>query len=217
MDMGNLKLFIKGDKELDMEIQNVSEEAKNIAVVQAFALFGVIPPQGPSDPVKEAIAIAATVVEEARTEAEPAIAYQEPPRPIYKPQYVHNDTTTDAEDMKQAVDYIPPNAPEWVHTGIKMKHGVPHYRCRYKCTKCTAQSNHYIPMGVSQVDCHKCQTSLVVTKAIRGASMIPDRFKNFYVAGNQLPVMDVTYSNQKEKLALLKKNNLLDNDYKGNI
>jgi hypothetical protein len=46
---------------------------------------------------------------------------------------------------------------------------------------------------------------------------MPDQRGNFYVAGAQQPVIDLTYANQKEKINILKKHNMLDKDFKGNV
>jgi DNA-directed RNA polymerase subunit RPC12/RpoP len=74
-------------------------------------------------------------------------------------------------------------------TGYKIVDGKRHYKCRYRCTKCGTTGNHYIPEGVEFVDCHECQSSLLVKKATPGSvGLAADKFKNWFVAGDQLPV-----------------------------
>jgi hypothetical protein len=207
-----LKLWIKGDKELELEVSDASVEATNHAIVQAFELFGA------SKEVATTVEAPKVEKVEAPVSTTPAVSYVEPPRPVYKTHHVTNDTATKASNMNQAVQELDKkDVPEHIKTGIKMKMGKPAYRCRYQCPKCKAKSNHYIWPNTSKVDCHTCQTSMVVTKAVKGVALMPDKNNNFYVAGEQLAVIDLTYANQKEKIEILKKNNMLDKDFKGNV
>ena len=111
--------------------------------------------------------------------------------------HVANDTEIhgEPETMNDAMKHISPNAPEHVFTGVKKEAGKPNrYQCRYRCTKCKAAGKHFIPEGVETVDCHKCQTSLPVKKATPGTQGIqPDKFMNWFVAGEQLPVENFRY------------------------
>ncbi|MCY8890410.1 hypothetical protein P8918_12600 [Bacillus spizizenii] len=112
------------------------------------------------------------------------------------PKHVENNTTIVGEPktMEEAFPNTEDKAPTHYKTGYKIKDGVKHYKCRYRCTKCRNAGNHYIPEGVEQVDCHECQTSLMVKKATPGAQGIqPDKFMNWFVAGNQLPVSEFVY------------------------
>lgn len=82
--------------------------------------------------------------------------------------------------------------PDWYHTGIKLKDGVPHYRTRYWCQNdaCLKQSNQYIPLDTETVECHDCGTEMKVRPAIGivQSDGIPerDRFGNFFRADTQI-------------------------------
>jgi hypothetical protein len=206
-----LKLTITTeDKNLNLELDNPSEAAGDAAVAQAFALFGV-PHNIPSEPIK-------VKVKEESVKVEPAVTYVEPPRPVIKPVHLHNHSAIKAETMEEAVQEVDEKkVPEHILTGIKMSGGKPAYKCRYICPKCSHKANHYIWPNTQQVDCWNCQTSMVVTKAVKGVTLMPDQRGNFYVAGAQQPVIDLTYANQKEKINILKKHNMLDKDFKGNV
>lgn len=207
-----LKLsIISTDKNLHLEVDSPSEHAKDVAVSQAFALFG-LPHHIPSEPIK------VQAKAEVKPSLPPAVKYVEPPRPVIKPVHLQNNTETKSITMNEAVGEVEKKElPQHVLTGMKMSGGKPAYRCRYTCPKCKHKGNHYIWPNTSQVDCWQCQTSMVVTKAVKGVTLMPDKHNNFYVAGEQQPVIDLTYANQKEKIAILKKNNLLDKDFKGNV
>jgi len=105
--------------------------------------------------------------------------------------------TKEPSSMEEALEEIEKKEqeiPSYYNTGIKVKNGINHYRCRYRCPKCNNTGNHYIPEGVKMVDCHECQTTMLVKKATPGTQGIqPDRFKNWFVAGEQLPVEEFVY------------------------
>lgn len=109
---------------------------------------------------------------------------------------IHGNPTTMEEVYPSNKSDFPTNVPDHVRTGIKKKANEPNrYKCRYKCVKCDKQSNHFIPEGTRTVDCHYCQTALDVKKATPGTQGIqPDKFMNWYVAGNQRPIEDFLYS-----------------------
>lgn len=203
-----LKLWIKGDQELELEVGNPTVEASNHAVEQAFKLFGAS---------TNATAKVETPQRETPASPAPEQTYVAPPKPAPHA-HLKNDTTTQAANMDEAVvEFEEKQTPEHFKTGIKMKNGKPSYRCRYICPKCGTKGNHYIYPNTQKVDCHNCQTTMVVTKSVKGVTLMPDHWNNFYVAGDQQAVLDVTYANQTEKIAILKKNNLLHKDFKGNV
>jgi ribosomal protein L37AE/L43A len=107
---------------------------------------------------------------------------------------IKGEPITMAEALKEAAATKENHVPDYFKTGIKVKNGINHYRCRYRCPKCGHAGNHYIPEGTEIVDCHQCQTSMVVKKATPGTQGIqPDKFMNWYVAGDQLPVAEFVY------------------------
>lgn len=112
------------------------------------------------------------------------------------PTYIPNNTTIagDPQTMEEALSKEKDDMPLHYKTGYKVIDGEKHYKCRYRCTKCRHAGNHYIPEGVKQVDCHECQTTMLVKKATPGSQGIqPDKFKNWFVAGDQMPVSEFVY------------------------
>jgi DNA-directed RNA polymerase subunit M/transcription elongation factor TFIIS len=82
-------------------------------------------------------------------------------------------------------------------TGYKIKaddHGnrIKLYRTRYICPKCKNKGNHYVPEGTDFVDCHNCQTTMPVKKAVAGHTLTPDALLNWYIAGEQKRIKVVT-------------------------
>lgn len=128
--------------------------------------------------------------------ASPPVKEEPVAPPIIKNGHNHVNITGNPTSMDEVYN-VPDNAPEHVKTGIKKGvDGKPNrYQCRYRCTKCEKTGKHFIPEGVETVDCHHCQASLQVKKATPGTQGIqPDKFKNWFVAGKQLPVSEFVYS-----------------------
>lgn len=75
--------------------------------------------------------------------------------------------------------------PEFWTTGIKVETtGRKRYKCRYFC-ECGHKGSHYIPLGVTQIECHVCEYHILVEPAGKiNADGIPhrDRFGAFYNA-----------------------------------
>lgn len=69
-------------------------------------------------------------------------------------------------------------------TGIKVRDGVPHYRCRYWCKnpECRNQGNHYITPDTISVNCHNCGEAHEVRDAVHGEHLQKDAWGNFFKA-----------------------------------
>lgn len=65
--------------------------------------------------------------------------------------------------------------------GLKIKGGIPKYRCNYKCPKCGNSGNHYISKTAKIVTCHKCRERLTVHPV--NADFMHDVNFNYFVAG----------------------------------
>lgn len=184
--MENMTLHIRTvDKDVETYIPNPTEEHKSKLINNVFQLFGV-----------------ATVSVSEKTEPKEV-------KPTTKPsvakavvdtlRHQRNDTTVHGNPttMEEALGE-PTEVPDFYKTGIKVRDGVKHYKCRYRCVKCNSTGNHYIPEGVEQVDCYECQTSLMVKKATPGTvGLDRDKFGNWFVAGSQLPVEEFIYTHTK--------------------
>lgn len=209
--MCNVRVDLQQNREVSsfMEISNAKPEQVDQVIQGFFGFFNVT-----INPVKE-------TVKEVAKEVEPPIVNMRKPfatetaLPVHQGtigqvlnrgvvaaettvKHVANDTAIYNDEpatMKDAMAHISPNAPEHVFTGVKKEAGKPNrYQCRYRCTKCKKAGKHFIPEGVETVDCHHCQTSLPVKKATPGTQGIqPDKFMNWFVAGEQLPVENFRY------------------------
>lgn len=120
-------------------------------------------------------------------------------------QHQPNNTTlaVEPENMDEAlkVAFTDNSAiPSHFKTGYKVKDdGTKLFKTRYRCPKCKNAGNHYVPEGTTSVDCHGCQTTMQVKKATPGTQGIqPDKFMNWYVAGDQLPVSEFVYGQAKK-------------------
>ncbi|PTY92971.1 hypothetical protein B5V90_02510 [Heyndrickxia sporothermodurans] len=120
-------------------------------------------------------------------------------------QHQPNNTTlaVEPENMDEALKVaVPDNSaiPSHFKTGYKVKDdGTKLFKTRYRCPKCKNAGNHYVPEGTTSVDCHGCQTTMQVKKATPGTQGIqPDKFMNWYVAGDQLPVSEFVYGQAKK-------------------
>lgn len=139
-----------------------------------------------------------------KTDLEPA-PFPAVEEPVKKSTHKSNDTTVygEPETMEEAMQLTakPKNDVTPLHykTGYKLADdGTKLYKTRYRCPKCKNAGNHYIPEGTTQVDCHECQTTMQVKKATPGTQGIqPDKFLNWYVAGDQLPVSQFVYGPAK--------------------
>lgn len=74
-------------------------------------------------------------------------------------------------------------------TGYKIRNGEKRYKCYYRCPKCNGKGQHYIPEDTHTVNCHTCNTVMMVQKAVPDSEEFKkDMYNNWYVAGNQRPI-----------------------------
>jgi hypothetical protein len=205
LHMSKITLHVKrNDTEVNFNAEGVQEGHIGQVIEGMFGALRVnlakeltpvaAPVPVPAQPVPTPKTVVATQNVQAAV-SQPAVA---PTVPKYQP----NNTTIVGEPttMEEALGEEPKDGTPTHHkTGYKVKDGVKHYKCRYRCTKCGNAGNHYIPDGVKQVDCHECQTTLDVKKATPGTQGIqPDKFLNWFVAGSQLPVSEFVYGQTKK-------------------
>lgn len=215
--MSKIKLDLQRDNEATsalLEVSEATESQVDKAIDGFFSFFGVnstptqprkseepktAPEVVEQEPVIKAVRPPVMTVPARVVSSQPMPVRQEPVVPASKqveiPKSVHNKIEVEGnpKSMDEYYYSVPENAPEHVKTGIKKgENGRPNrYKCRYVCPKCKSKGNHFIPEGVETVDCHKCQCSMPVKKATPGTQGIqPDRFKNWFVAGEQRPILD---------------------------
>lgn len=99
-----------------------------------------------------------------------------PPEPIV------STLSTEKESVETDNNQDQEDGPDFWKTGIKMKGGVEHYKCFYKCFNCGEQGKHYIPKNVSTIFCHKCDFELPVTTATKEGFPNRDEFGNYFVS-----------------------------------
>lgn len=95
-------------------------------------------------------------------------------------------STTIGDALKSALSVESEEQPEYYRTGIKVdEDGTKRYKCRYSCD-CGRKGNHYIPLGVTSVHCHDCNTEIEVEPATFeiDENNVPgrDHHGNFFVA-----------------------------------
>lgn len=99
--------------------------------------------------------------------------------------HLSTEKTIDVESDEEPNEHMSqndPNAPDFWKTGIKMKNGVEHYKCFYKCFNCNEQGKHYIPKDVRSIFCHKCNFELPVMTATPQGFPHRDEFGNYFVS-----------------------------------
>lgn len=96
----------------------------------------------------------------------------EAPKPVYSTEGTSNSSLAEKFGDKAKEMYAKAGVThevsdnDYFHTGIKYDDfNRPKYRCAYECPKCGASGRHYIPMHISRVSCHQCNTPLVVDSA----------------------------------------------------
>lgn len=206
--MSKITLHVKrNDTEVNFNAEGVQEGHIGQVIEGMFGALSVnlakemtpivAPVQVPAQPVAAPKTVVATQNVQTAV-SQPAVA---PTVPKHKPNNTNvvGEPTTMAEALAPKVPYAPTE--DWHTTGIKIKNDVKHYRTHYVCTKCGNKGNHYIPEGIEQVDCHNCQTSLLVKKATPGSNgLAQDRFGNWYVAGSFIPVSPVVENFVQKRL-----------------
>lgn len=103
---------------------------------------------------------------------QPIKAVNEAPKPVYSVGEEASSVLAEKFGEKSKELYAlsgvvqQPSETDFHHTGIKFDtYNRPKYRCSYECPKCGENGRHYIPMHITKVSCHKCQTPLVVEPA----------------------------------------------------
>lgn len=187
--MEKLRLLVKSENPITLEIPNPSDELKkHIAdsILNKIHIFNTIEMEGVL-PIGEPISFPNLVPTHERPEPIKSV-------PADKAVQMPEDDKKPNPDSPFAVlkTVVPakPDVPDHYTTGIKEKDGKKAYKCRYKCTKstCRQESNHYIWEGTKTVKCHNCDTELTVKKATPEEEMTRDPFGNFYVAGARDPI-----------------------------
>lgn len=194
--MRSVELEIKENgKDIFFKAQETESGHVGQIITGIFSMLGVPASYFEEKSVVEAPVAVTTPVKEVSVEPEASNLIEQPKAETVK--HLPNPTEIIATPitMEEVAEMIiESDEPSYFKTGIKVKDGINHYKARYICTKCGHKGNHYIPEGVEFVDCHECQTSLLVKKATPGTQGIQkDRFGNWYVAGAQLPVHEFVY------------------------
>jgi DNA-directed RNA polymerase subunit RPC12/RpoP len=117
---------------------------------------------------------------------------------IEKSSQVDSSTKVDSKEYAEALrkqnKTTPPEQSSTEHyvTGVKYDNlNRPLYRCRYKCSDCSTERNHYIKPGTRTIRCYGCQKVLVVKPATsfgepekgKDPNSYRDSNGNFYIAG----------------------------------
>jgi hypothetical protein len=101
------------------------------------------------------------------------------------------------------------SVPDHFVTGIKYDRlNRPLYKCRYKCSDCATERNHYIKIGTKNIRCYGCQRILKVKPATafgepekeKDPNMYRDSNGNFYIAGNFEPDVKTFADKEAEQL-----------------
>ncbi|MEK3735489.1 hypothetical protein MKX64_24035 [Paenibacillus sp. FSL M8-0334] len=197
-----IKLLIAhGDKRVEMESTNTSDQHVVMALEGVFGIFGFEHERSPRQEIKfsseakmENPTKAVETLKEkqsrevaaAKSEIASKLSSAEPP--LSRPRAVELLGSDRSLQVTIGEVVTLPDPPEWYETGIKVKEGVPHFRTRYWCQnpKCRHQGNQYVPLEADTTECHECKTVMILRPAtgIVGDDGIPerDRFGNFFRA-----------------------------------
>lgn len=196
------------DKNITVEVPNPTEAQKTLALTNAFTFAGsdqiiaveeVHAPQAPATIEKPITPVGQFSPEKQKKDIALATAMKEHFANMPDDGYIdHVPHPADTEEeptamalaILKATSQVKEEQPEqpYYELGYKVREsGRKDYRCRYICPECGHKGNHYIPDVVTNVNCHKCETSMPVHKATIGKGSDRDRFGNFYVAGHQMP------------------------------
>lgn len=200
-----MKVHIKSEPEIRLEIPNPSEQLKQFTVEKALMhAFQFAQAEKPTINFQKML-----------DESEPTVVEKTPDITLlhrdthvsaydgFKPQKRHDQLevvqeeqssgfgTSIGERMKAAMkiqEEEPENDP--AVTGFKVDdNGTKRYKVRYKCTnnRCKTESNHFAPEDVTNVQCHECGTNMKVRRATQDAELTPDPYLNFFIAGARTP------------------------------
>lgn len=208
-----MKVHIKSEPEIRLEIPNPSEQLKQFTVEKALMhAFQFAQAERPSPIINFDKALRETEV--TVTEGGMTVEALKPDLHRYSyvsamdglaPQKRHDSLevvheeqqsgfgTTIGERMQAAMNQkqepvVEENDPS--KTGFKIDgDGTKRYKVRYKCpnNRCKTESNHFVPEGVKEVQCHECGTGMKVRRATQDAELTPDPYANFYIAGSRTP------------------------------
>lgn len=202
-----MKVHIKSEPEIRLEIPNPSEQLKQFTVEKALMhAFQFAQAEKPTIDFQRML-----------NESEPTVVEKTPDITLLHrdthvsaydglaPQKRHDQLevvqeeqpsgfgTTIGERMKAAMTKKEEPVEEENNpsvTGFKIDDdGTKRYKVRYKCpnNRCKTESNHFVPEGVTNVQCHECGADMKVRRATQDAELTPDPYLNFYVAGARTP------------------------------
>lgn len=212
--------LVDGEKRAELQLEEMTDTMKHKTLEGVFEVFGVsfsktTPPQEPQKvevPKPVVNVTAAQVAPDKAKQGEvtvvkppvptPAPATRPAPAPLNvmaDPTYRlfnKSDIPAGMNSISEWLEHHHANDKKegkyWHKTGIMYKADKPAFRCKYNCNKCNMQSLHYIWDGTKSVDCHGCQTTLQVKKAVPGVhGLAQDPQGNFFIAGNLAPLIYV--------------------------
>jgi hypothetical protein len=178
--MEKLKLHIKSDQPVTLEIPNPSDELKKHIV----------------DAVLSKLILSNTVNLSCCTELtgmsfplEVVSMADATPQPIQPERPFKELLAEDEARRAKQKENDEAASEDFYTTGIKIRNGKNCYKCRYKCTnfQCKQEGNHYVWEGTEEVSCHACNNGLKVKRATAEEELTRDPFGNFYVAGQRQP------------------------------
>ena len=210
-----MKVHIKSEPEIRLEIPNPSEQLKQFTVEKALMhAFQFAQAEKPTPSIN---------FQKMLDEAQPSVITEQPvhtdlhrysqvstldglaPKKHDQLEVVHEEQpsgfgTTIGERMQAAMKkkeepVVEENDPS--KTGFKIDDdGKKRYKVRYKCpnNRCKTESNHFVPEGVKEVQCHECGTSMKLRRATQDAELTPDPYLNFYIAGSRTPYYEYVHN-----------------------